>query len=406
MRGLFSPLRVPGFPPLLVSYAINELGDAIGIVALSVLVYDQTDSALATTALLLALKVLPALLAPLLTARLDQLPLRRSLSGLYAIEALVFVALAVQVSNFSLALVLGLALIDGVIALTGRGLSRGAVAGLLAPAGALRDGNALLNVTFGVAGVLGLAAGGAIATGASVKVALLADAGSFAVIAVLLAASRRLPAGSDEREPFAARFRAGLRTARELPEIRRLLGFQSLAMVLFTLVLPIEVVYARDTLDAGADGFGVLLASWAVGVLLGGIAWARVRSRSGLGLVLFSSAVVGAGYFGMGLVSGLEAACAFSVLGGLGNGVQWIAVVTLLQEATPDDFQARITGLLESVAAAAPGLGFVLGGVLTSVTSAPTAYLVAGGGLFVLVAALAAGRARPRPRPAAPSAGA
>lgn len=395
MRGLSTPLRVPGFRPLLASYAINELGDAIGIIALSILVFDQTDSAMATTGLFLCLKVLPAFLAPLLIARIDQLPLRRTLPALYALEAFVFVGLVLEVSAFSLTAVLALALVDGIIALTGRGLSRGAVAALLTPADALRDGNALLNITFGVAGVLGLALGGAIAAGASLEAALLADAGSFAVIAALLALTPALPRGTEDREPFTARFRAGLATARRQPDIRRLLGFQAAAMVLFTLILPIEVIYAKETLQAGDDGFGLLLACWAIGILVGGIAYARVRDGSAFGLVITSSAIVGLGYLGMGLVRSLELACAFSLVGGLGNGIQWIAVVTMLQEATPDGFQARITGLLESVAAAAPGLGLVLGGALTTWTDAPTAYLAAGGGVLVLVAAYAL-VARPR----------
>ena len=44
-------------------------------------------------------------------------------------------------------------------------------------------------------------------------------------------------------------------------------------------------------------------------------------------------------------------ACAFSVLGGAGNGIQWVAVMTALQEATPPEFQARMSGLLESLGA-------------------------------------------------------
>jgi MFS family permease len=381
---------------LLASYAINELGDSIGIVALSLLVYDQTSSPLATTALFVGLKFVPALLAPLLTARLDQSPLRRSLPGLYAIEALVFVALSVQVSHFALWAVLALAILDGVIALTGRGLSRGATAALLAPSGALREGNALLNVAFGFAGVLGLAAGGLLASAASLEAALLADAGSFAAIAVLLAVSRDLPAGSETREPFRARLRAGFAHVRSRPEISRLLIWQSLALVLFTLVVPIEVVYAKETLNTGDAGFGTLLASWAAGILIGGVIYARGRHGAPFALVLLASAAIGLGYLGMGLVRDLTAACLFSLLGGIGNGAQWIAVVTMLQEATPDDLQARITGLLESVAAAAPGVGFVLGGTLTQLFSPPTAYLAAGVGVLLLVAA-ASPLLRPQP---------
>jgi MFS family permease len=81
----------------------------------------------------------------------------------------------------------------------------------------------------------------------------------------------------------------------------------------------------------------------------------------------------------------LLVACLFSILGGAGNGVQWISVMTALQEATPVSLQARVTGLLESIGAAVPGVGFLIGGVLASIGTPRTAYAVAGAGVMVLV---------------------
>ena len=56
------------------------------------LVYDQTGEVAPTAALFLAGKFLPALIAPFLTARLDQDRVRRALPWLYVVEALVFAA--------------------------------------------------------------------------------------------------------------------------------------------------------------------------------------------------------------------------------------------------------------------------------------------------------------------------
>ena len=81
----------------------------------------------------------------------------------------------------------------------------------------------------------------------------------------------------------------------------------------------------------------------------------------------------------------LLVACLVSIVGGAGNGVQWIAVVTALQEATPTDYQARIVGLLESLGAAMPGIGYLLGGTLVALGSPRTAYAFAGTGVLLLV---------------------
>ena len=81
-----------------------------------------------------------------------------------------------------------------------------------------------------------------------------------------------------------------------------------------------------------------------------------LRNRhAGLAMILISSAAVGFAYLGMSQAQTLAVACIASVLGGAGNGVQWVAVMTLLQEATPSEYQARMSGLLESLGAAAAG---------------------------------------------------
>lgn len=385
MGGGLQPLDVPGFGRLLVSYLINELGDSIALVALSVLVYDRTRDPLATTALFIAAKFLPALLAPLITARVDQLAARRVLPALYVIEALAFVGLAALAEDFLLVLVLVLALVDGTLALVGRGLTRGLTAALLSPRGQLREGNALLNIAFGAASVVGLAAGGLVVAGSSVQTALLLDAGSFALIALLIATARGLPRPASEPERFARRLRAGLGFARRSPPIRVLLSWQAVALLFFTLVIPIEVVYAKETLGVGDAGFGALIASWSAGIVVGSLLFVRVRERPPAVLVLASTAAVGAGYTGLAAVDTLLPACLFSVLGGIGNGVQWVSVMTLLQEHTPVDLQARVAGLLESIGAAVPGAGYLLGGALTSLASPPAAYAVAGAGTLLLV---------------------
>jgi MFS family permease len=77
--------------------------------------------------------------------------------------------------------------------------------------------------------------------------------------------------------------------------------------------------------------------------------------------------------------------------------------MTALQEVTPRGYQARVTGLLESLGAAMPGAGYVLGGVLAAIGSPRTAFAVAGAGVLVLAAVGAVARPRfaARPDPAA-----
>jgi predicted MFS family arabinose efflux permease len=354
-----------------------------------VLVYAETGSAMATSALFIAGQFVPAFFAPALTARVDQLPLRAVLPAIYLAEAAMFAALAILADSFVLVPVLLLACLDGVLMLTARGLTRGVVSAVLAPRDFLREGNALLNVAFAASNVGGSALGGLLVAVFSVTTALWVDAVSFALIALLLVTTSKLPRAQSEPERFLVRIRGGLRYVRESRPVRLLLAGQSMALVLFTLVAPIEIVYARKTLGTDEAGFGALLATWGAGVVVGSMLFVAVKRQSTRVLVLASTLAIGIAYSGMAISRELWLACAFSVLGGAGNGIQWVAVMTALQEATPADLQARITGLLESVASAMTGVGFLLGGIITALFSPVTAFAVAGAGLVLLVAVAA-----------------
>ena len=389
IRANLQPLRTPAFGRLLASYTLNSIGDYVGLVALALLVYAGTHDPLATAALFIAMQFLPAFGAPPLTAHLDQLAPRAVLPALYLGEAAIFAVLALVANSFSLAAVLALALADGMLMLTARGLTRGVVNGVLQPSGLLREGNGLLNVGFAISSVGGAALGGVLVATYGASTALAVDAASFAIIAAVLATCRHLPAAHAEREPFLQRVRAGLEHVLSDRLTRVLVGGEALALVFFTLIVPIEVVYARETLQTDEAGYGVLLSSWGAGVVLGSMVFLAVRRWSAFALILLSTLAIGIAYLGMSVSRELWLACAFSVLGGLGNGVQWVSVMTALQEATPQDLQARVTGVLESVASAMTGVGFLLGGVLTAITSPSTAFAVSGVGVLLVVGLLA-----------------
>jgi predicted MFS family arabinose efflux permease len=388
VRGRLAPLAVTPFGRLLSSYTLNELGDSVGIVALAVLVYDRTEAVAPTAAFFVSAKFLPAFIAPALTARLDQFALRKVLPGLYVLEAVVFALLAlIADGDFILAPVLVLGLVDGTLAVTARALTRSAVATVLKPKDLLKEGNALTNIGFALSAVGGSALGGLLIAELGLATALLVDAGSFLVIALLLAVTRNLPAAQVGQERFLRHFRDGLRFARRQRFVWTLLVGQSVALILFTLVIPIEVIYAKESLGTTSAGFGILLASWGAGIVVGSLIYLLVKHRSTLALIVVATAAIGVAYLGMAAAQTLLVACLMSVVGGAGNGVQWIAVVTALQEATPAQYQARVVSLLESIGAAMPGVGYLLGGALVALGSPRTAYVFAGAGVLLLVAA-------------------
>jgi MFS family permease len=277
---------------------------------------------------------------------------------------------------------------------------------VLEPSGTLRRGNAILNYGFAVTSAVGPALGGLVTAAGGAGFALALDALTFFAVAALLGTARGLPAPvADGSEAWMQRFRDGLRYVRDQPRVRLLLAGEAAALVFFTLVIPIEVVYAKRTLDAGDLGYGLLLTAWGVGILVGSGLYPRLSHRPLGMLVGLSTAAIGAGYLGLAVAPTLAVACAASVLGGAGNGVQWVSVLTALQEDIPAAMQARIVGLLESLAAAMPGLGYVLGGVLATIASPRLAYALAGAGVFTVLIVVVRGVNRPSGLPPGPGVG-
>jgi MFS family permease len=384
-QGLTAPLRRPLFRRLAITYAINELGDWMGLIALSVLVYDQTESALATAALFIGTGFLPALLAPALVARVELPSPRFALPVLYAAEAAAFGGLALLSVNFSLAGVVVLGAIDGTLMLAARALTRSVAASLLEPVGELRAGNAILNVAFTGGAAVGPAIAGLVVAGFGIPTALLLDAVSFYAIAWILLTAGAMPRAEPEPGQMRERLRAGIAYIREQTVLRRLLIAEGLAFVFFAAVIPVEVVYVKDTLESTDTGYGLMLASWGAGMVLGSLLFARLRQSSLGYLLLFSTFAVGSGYLGLAAAPTLAFACLASVIGGTGNGVQWVTMISAVQELTAESMQARVMSVLESIGAAMPGVGFALGGVIAALVSPRMTFLVAGVGVMGIV---------------------
>jgi MFS family permease len=384
-----APLRRPLFRRLATTYAINELGDWMGIVALSVLVYEATNSPLATAGLFLGTRFLPAFLAPLLVTRIEKPPPRFVLPLIYCGETAAFGALALLASHFSLPAVIALATIDGMLALAGRALTRSVIATLLQPTGELRAGNAVLNVSFTAGAALGPGLAGLAVAGLGVETALFLNAASFYVVAWILVTAGSIPRAEPEEGGTRARVRAGFEYLRDNIVLRRLLFAQGAAFVFFSAVIPVEVIYAKETLGTSDTGYGVMLASWGVGMLLGSLIFARARRAPLILLLALSTLAIGAGYLGLAAAPSLAVACIASVVGGTGNGVQWVSAISAVQELTETGMQARVMAVLESIGAAMPGVGFALGGLIAAIAAPRTTFLVAGLGVLAIVALLA-----------------
>jgi len=384
-RKLFA---LPGFKPLISTYAVNDIGDLLAMVALAVLVYDRTGSPYALAAMFAASKLVPSLIAPWLTAKLAPVRVGLSLPGLYFIQTGLFAALALLAANdAALGWLLLLASLDGLLAVTGRGITRGVMATLFDQGGLLRVGNAFVSVLNGWLMVSATAAAYLLIRATSPVTALWIDAGTFLFAAVVLTfMGQRLPAAELENEDEEegggtsgwARMREGIDHVWHHPNARRLVAGEGIAMTLGALVVPVEVVYAKESLGAGSAAYGLLLASWGAGSIIGATFFQRNHHRNIAMIVAGAAVVCGIGYLGLAAAPTIGVAIVFNVIGGAGNGAEWVAVVTALQEQVDSKFYARASGLLESITTAGPAVAYAGGAVLTAVSGPRITFLIGG----------------------------
>ena len=428
-----TPLRDPKLRRIVAAYTVNRLGTWFGFIALSVAVYEHTHSAVAVAALLVAGQVLPAFVVPALVARVEASSRRGELSRLYLFEAAATAALAGMVWRFWLPGILLLVALDGTAALAASALLRAAAARAArewsydrhaqttpAPEGlpahtsagqagialamgeselggpelggadgagmdpreasaleAERKANAAINIGFAVTFTLGPALAGVAVPAFGAPAALLIDTASFAICAAMLLDLH--PHVQDaETSSVRARVRAAWRHINDVPALRGLLLAEAVALVFFEFSPPIEVAYAKSTLHAGDGGYGLLLGVWGLGVAVGSIVFARSIRRSLKLLLSASTLAVGLAYLGWAIAPSLAAACAAGLIGGVGNGVQWAALISTVQRLTPQRLHGRMMGAVESLGAICPGIGLTLGGVIAALSSPRGAFLVAG----------------------------
>jgi MFS family permease len=381
------PLRSASYRHLVTANWINDCGNWIGEVALAILVYNRTGSALATATLFLALRCLPAVLAPVLAASTEHRPPRIVLPLMYLVEAVVFAVIAISASHFSLPLTLALSAIDGVCAISVSALSRSAMAAGLMADGLLREGNSFMNLGATIATAGGPILAAVLVAWRGAGTALMVDAATFAISAFIVGTATGIRIESDREVGVKGRLKSGAAVLSSRPAVRRLVIATVATFGLSQVAIPIEVIFAKTTLHAGDTGYGLLLTSWGIGMIAGAAVFA-VSGALRLPLVLgVGTALVALGYGGLAVSPTLAVACVASFVGGGGNGVAWVAAKTSLQEQIPINNQSAVMSVLDGLNQVVPALGFMAGGALATLDSPRTAYAVSAIGVGLVLAA-------------------
>lgn len=360
-------IAVEEFRWLWLGQGLSLLGDQFAQVALAVLVYSRTESALATAAVY-ALTYLPPIIGgPLLAGLADRYPRRRVMLWCDVLRAMLVAVMAVP----GMPLPALCALVFGVVLL---GAPFSAARAALLPEILSGDryvvGSALQNVTNQAVQMLGFAIGGAVIATLGPYRALALDAATFLASALAIVGKvrhRPAPARADGRRPaMGSSVRTGLRLVFGDRRLRTLVLFAWLCgfyVVPEGIAAPYAAALDHETLPVSLVT-GLLMAAMPAGTLIGALLYGRFVSPAGrlksmgwLAMLSCAPLIVCAAR------PPLEVVLALWALSGVG-GVYQIAANAAFVQCVPPAERGQAFGIAQSGLLAAQGLGILAAGAL------------------------------------------
>jgi MFS transporter, DHA3 family, macrolide efflux protein len=273
-----------------------------------------------------------------------------------------------------------------------------AVLPVLLPKEDLAPANALFALSSPLNQLASLAFGGVVIALLGVAVPIIYDSVTFFVAAALLltilptlaaASARRAGEGAGGRPPsFVKDLREGVRYVRSQGYLFQVLISGLLANFFAVVIIILLAPYARTVLSAGAATYGLLLAGFAVGSLVGVVATGRMNLRSKVGTSMIVALIVaGAGFCALGLVHSVLLALPLMFVIGVAIPFANIPLQAMVQARVPNQLLGRVGAVLAAGVGLAQPVASVFAGGAAQVIGIAPLYLIAG----VAVAVVGAG---------------
>ncbi|TDU83124.1 MFS transporter [Kribbella voronezhensis] len=383
------------FRALFLAGVLSTAGDQLARVALSVLVFERTDSA-GLTALTYALTYIPDLLfGPLLAGFADRYPRRRVMIVTDLARAVLVAAMAIH----ALPLIAVIALLLGLQAFGSPFYAaRAATLPVVLTGDHYVLGKAANDMVVQFSQVLGFGTGGVVVVAVGTSGGLLADSATFLLSALLVAVgvrARPAPAHQDDgpKPNYFKELAAGTSLVLRTPRLRSLVALATIAGFYVT-VEGLAVPYANEIGD-GAKGAGLLLAASPAGAVLGMwliTLWPPERRMRLLGPLAVAACVP---LVFCALRPGLIPTLALWALSGLASAYHLPTSAAFVQ-AVPDNRRGQAFGVASTALKSSQGIGILIAGAIAE-QSRPSLALAVVGAAGV-AAALAAGAAWTRAR--------
>ncbi len=382
----------PSFGLLAAATLLSGLGTWLAFVALTVDVYDRTQSATWVSALLIA-DFLPAIVIGIAAGSLVDRVSRRGL--MIASDLARFAIFAALPFANSPGTIVALAAAAGFAT----GFFRPAVyAGLpnLIADDDLPAANSMLQALENIALAAGPIAGGILVNAVGPDAAYLVNAVTFAVSAVLLAGipARLLQAAPAVGHGYLRDLADGFALIRSSRALMTVLVAWGIVMIGVAWKNVAEIVLAKDVFESGDLGYGLLVGATGFGLAAGSLlAGSFIETRPIAAVYGASIGLVGAGLLAAAVAPNVWIAAFCVLFAGVGNGAAVVCNAVLIQRGASDELRGRVFTVLMSSTYAVLGLGMLIAGPLTDAIG-PRAVWALAGGLCLVAAVIGLAMAR------------
>jgi Na+/melibiose symporter-like transporter len=373
---------------------LSALGDFLAVIPLALHLQHDSGSGIVVAGLFIALWTPVALLAAPAGLLVDRFDPRRALVAVSIAQAAVAGGLAFAGSTTA---------ILALTALLGCGVAVAnpaefALVPALADAERLKSANGRIESARYLGYTLGPLLGGALAASSGTRIALLVDAASFVVVALVGLVLRPRRAAAREHGEL-GRARDGIVFLVRDRVLALVISVAFVSLLFMTASATAEVFFATDVLGAGDLGYGALMTAWTAGMVLGATTLPRrVPPAAAATVALVAIAVQGAGLALPTLWLALGFALLAYAVGGAAQGLKNVLIRTLIHERVPERLHGRAYAAYNGLRNGAELVALAGGGLLVSAIGARWTLLLAGA--LPVLAALAGLAARRAPHPA------
>jgi MFS family permease len=364
-------LAQPDFRSVWLAGLVSDAGDWMLLVALPIVVYSLTGSALETSFAFLAELAPGVLLAPVAGKLADVVDRRSLMLAVTLLQAAALLPLLLVHGHSGLGLVYGVIVAQAVLS-TFFDPAKNALLPTLLPADELVSGNSLVALNNGLGRLAGGPLGGLLLAAGDLRTIVVADAVSFLIAAWLLA---RLPTtgarsdGAPGAHADAVPSRRGFLAALHGREIRFGLLVAFVAEIAQGIFVVLFIVFVARRLHGGSGEIGLLRGIQAVGAIGAGLVLS-VAGRAGSAARMTAGAALVFGLLDLAVwnasavTTAVPVYIALFIAVGAPGVVMETGLISLLQVSSAEAERGRVFGALTFVSSAGQAVGMLAAGIL------------------------------------------